>query len=57
MTWTLAPDGDGTVVTVRAERVPTGIRAEDHEAAMRTTLAQLAGFVEGALRGALGRHR
>lgn len=48
MTWTLTPDGDGTRVTVRAEDVPEGIRADDHEAAMRASLAQLTRFVEGA---------
>jgi uncharacterized protein YndB with AHSA1/START domain len=48
MTWALGPDGDGTRVTVRAEGVPEGIRPDDHEAAMRSSLAQLATFVEGA---------
>lgn len=46
MVWGIAPDGAGTRVTVRAENVPEGIRAEDHEAAMRASLAKLARFVE-----------
>lgn len=47
--WEIAPDGDGTCVTVRAENVPGGIRAEEHEAAMRASLATLARFVEEAI--------
>lgn len=48
MTWTLDADGDGTLVAVRAEGVPGGIRPEDHVAAMRASLAQLAAFVVAA---------
>ncbi len=48
MTWSLEPDGDRTLVTVRAEDVPEGIRHEDHEAAMAASLAQLATFVASA---------
>ena len=48
MAWTMARDGDRTLVTVRAEDVPAGIRPEDHVAAMVSSLAQLARFVEGA---------
>lgn len=48
MVWGIAPDGDWTRVTVRAENVPDGIRAEDHEAAMRASLEKLARFVEAA---------
>lgn len=48
MTWSMERDGDGTLVTVRAEDVPAGIRPEDHVAAMTASLAQLAGFVEAA---------
>ncbi|MFY7067027.1 SRPBCC family protein [Nocardiopsis changdeensis] len=46
MTWALAPDGGGTVVTVAAEDVPPGISAEDHAAGLASSLAQLAAFVE-----------
>lgn len=49
MVWEIARDGDGTRVTVRAENVPEGVRAEDHEAAMRASLANLARFVEEAI--------
>jgi uncharacterized protein YndB with AHSA1/START domain len=48
MTWTMAADGDRMRVTVRAEDVPAGIRAEDHVAAMTASLEQLAGFVEAS---------
>ena len=46
MTWSLEPAGDQTLVTVRAEDVPEGIRSEDHVAALAASLAQLAAFVE-----------
>jgi uncharacterized protein YndB with AHSA1/START domain len=45
MTWSLAPDGDGTLVAVRAEDVPEGIRPDDHVAAMTASLDQLARFL------------
>ena len=48
MVWTMERDGDRTLVTVRAEDVPAGIRPEDHVAAMVASLAQLARFVEAA---------
>lgn len=47
MTWSMEAQVDGTLVTVRAEDVPEGIRAEDHVAAMTASLEQLARFVEG----------
>lgn len=46
MTWLLVPVARGTRVTIRAENVPEGIRPEDHEEGMRSTLANLARFVE-----------
>ncbi len=46
MTWTFQPEGNGTLVTIRAENVPEGIRAEDHEAAFNSSLENLATFVE-----------
>lgn len=47
MTWTFEADADGTLVTVQAEDVPAGIRGDDHEAAMASSLQNLAAFVEG----------
>ncbi len=46
MIWTFEPQGDATLVTVRAENVPSGIRPEDHEAGMKSSLENLAAFVE-----------
>lgn len=46
MTWTFAPTPSGTEVTVRCESVPEGIRTEDHEAGLASTLANLARFTE-----------
>lgn len=48
MVWALRAEGDRTLVTVRAENVPEGIRPEDHETAMRASLDNLAAFVETA---------
>ncbi|MEX0731749.1 MAG: SRPBCC domain-containing protein [Aquisalimonadaceae bacterium] len=48
MIWTFQSEGDGTLVTVRAEDVPEGIRPEDHQAGLDSSLENLAGFVEGA---------
>lgn len=44
MIWTFEPEGNGTLVTVRAENVPEGIRPEDHEAGLNSSLDNLAGF-------------
>jgi uncharacterized protein YndB with AHSA1/START domain len=49
MTWTLRPQGEGTVLSVAAEDVPIGIGAEDHETGMASSLANLAALIEGAL--------
>lgn len=47
MTWTLDGVKSGTLVTIRAEDVPRGIRPEDHEAGMNSTLDNLASFLGG----------
>lgn len=46
MTWTFAPRDGGTLVTVAAAEVPAGIDGADHEAAMASSLLNLARFVE-----------
>lgn len=48
MAWMFEAAGRGTRVTVRAENVPEGIRTEDHEMGLRSTLANLAAFVGAA---------
>jgi uncharacterized protein YndB with AHSA1/START domain len=47
MTWTLDPVKNGTLVTIRAEDVPRGIRPDDHQAGMNSTLDNLASFLGG----------
>lgn len=46
MIWTFESREDGTCVSIRAEHVPSGIGAEEHEAGMKSSLANLARFVE-----------
>ena len=46
MIWTFYPEGEGTLVTIRAENVPEGIRPEDHSAGLSSSLEKLAAFVE-----------
>ena len=46
MTWIFESTDHGTLVSVRAENVPKGIRAEDHQAGLDSSLANLARFVE-----------
>ncbi len=46
MTWSLMHVGEGTEVTVRAEDVPAGIRKEDHDEGLRSTLENLAAWAE-----------
>jgi uncharacterized protein YndB with AHSA1/START domain len=46
ITWTFAPRGGKTLVTVRCQDVPPGIRPEDHQAGLTSTLDNLAAFVE-----------
>jgi uncharacterized protein YndB with AHSA1/START domain len=47
LTWTLAPVDGGTEITVLCENIPPGIRPEDNEAGCRSTLENLAAFLEG----------
>ena len=44
--WLLESVDEGTLVTVRCEDVPIGISAGDHQAGLRSTLNNLAAFVE-----------
>ncbi|GKZ15324.1 toxin [Haladaptatus sp. T7] len=44
--WTFESEGNGVIVTVRAENVPAGIQSEDHKAGIKSTLDNLAAFVE-----------
>lgn len=44
--WALDPMPDGTRVSVTCENVPEGISKEDHDAGLRSTRANLAGFTE-----------
>ena len=46
ITWDFAAVRQGTEVTVRCENVPVGIRPEDHEAGLMSTLENLARFTE-----------
>lgn len=46
MTWNLDEVPGGTEVTIVCENVPEGIRKDDHEAGMSSTLANLAAFLE-----------
>jgi uncharacterized protein YndB with AHSA1/START domain len=46
MTWTLAAVPEGTKVTIVCENVPEGIRKEDHDVGLRSTLENLATYTE-----------
>ncbi|MBB3131452.1 uncharacterized protein YndB with AHSA1/START domain [Paenibacillus rhizosphaerae] len=46
MTWTLVADPKGTVSTIVCENVPPGIRKEDHDVGLRSTLENLALYTE-----------
>jgi uncharacterized protein YndB with AHSA1/START domain len=46
MTWSFEGVDEGTKVTVRCEDVPEGIRPEDHQAGLTSTLENLANFTE-----------
>ncbi len=46
MTWRLTPRNGGAEVEITAEDVPPGIRPEDHQQGMQSSLANLAKFVE-----------
>jgi len=44
--WSLADVPGGTEVTVRCENAPEGVRPDDHETGMRSSLENLAAFTE-----------
>jgi uncharacterized protein YndB with AHSA1/START domain len=46
ITWLLTAVPGGTHVAILCENVPEGIRHEDHEAGLRSTLENLAAFAE-----------
>ncbi|MBB4838196.1 uncharacterized protein YndB with AHSA1/START domain [Sphingomonas kyeonggiensis] len=46
MTWTLEPADGGTRVAITCEDVPQGIGKQDHVQGLKSSLANLAGFVE-----------
>lgn len=46
MTWSLSPAAGGTDVSIVAENVPSGISKADHDVGLRSTLENLARFVE-----------
>jgi uncharacterized protein YndB with AHSA1/START domain len=46
MTWSFEPASEGAMVTVTADNVPSGISKADHDAGLRSSLDNLAGFVE-----------
>jgi uncharacterized protein YndB with AHSA1/START domain len=48
MTWTFTEVEGGTEVSVRADDVPAGISASDHETGIASSLANLAAHVETA---------
>lgn len=50
MAWEVAPAAAGSEVTVTATDVPPGIAADDHEAAMASSLDNLATYLEGGQR-------
>jgi len=52
MTWDLASTPHGTEVSVTAENVPDGIKAEDHHAGMTSSLENLANYLEQDSQGA-----
>jgi uncharacterized protein YndB with AHSA1/START domain len=45
MTWEVSAEDDGTRLTIRADDVPAGISAEDHEIGLSASLAQLEDFL------------
>ena len=48
VTWRFKEVRDGTEVTVLCENVPAGIGKEDHDAGLRSSLENLARFIESA---------
>lgn len=53
MTWNLRTVPEGTEVSIVCENVPEGIRQEDHEEGLKSTLANLADFLESSSRNEL----
>ena len=47
MNWFLSRQSGGTLVTIDAHHVPPGISAKDHVEGLNSSLAKLAGVVEG----------
>lgn len=45
MTWSVAPHPGGALVEIRADGVPSGISAEDHEAGITSSLDNLARLI------------
>ena len=48
MSWLLEARPDGTLVTIRATNVPSGIDAGDHAEGLASSLENLARYVEGS---------
>jgi uncharacterized protein YndB with AHSA1/START domain len=46
LTWELSQLGAGTKIEIRAEDVPDGISAEDHAAGLRSSLENLAAYLD-----------
>lgn len=46
MSWSFEPAKGGTRVAIECDNVPQGITRRDHEAGLKSSLANLAGFVE-----------
>lgn len=46
MTWSLTAASEGTMTTIFCENVPAGISKEDHDAGLKSTLENLAAFIE-----------
>ncbi|RNB71277.1 SRPBCC family protein [Brevibacillus panacihumi] len=49
MTWNLDTVPEGTKVTIVCENVPEGIRPEDHDVGLRSTLNNLAAYVQSLI--------
>jgi uncharacterized protein YndB with AHSA1/START domain len=47
MTWSVAPHAEGTLVEIRADDVPSGISADDHEEGISASLDNLATHLRG----------
>ena len=45
LSWSFAPSNDGTRITVTAENVPAGISKADHDAGLKSSLANLARYL------------